>query len=151
MLRSQWVMLDYGVILVVDYENTLCPLFSQYKGGQISLKLLNLRIFFLIRKFWLRKWLAATSFLQSRKMCCMSKIKGDRIFIQNLHQAMGINSEVRSRQRSHLNLVTSVKNLVILNEIVEWKWCVIVAECQVILSQISNSKCKNHKQMFTWK
>ena len=34
-------MLGYGVILFVDYEKALCPLFPQYKGGQISLRLLN--------------------------------------------------------------------------------------------------------------
>ena len=39
------------------------------------------------------------SFLQSQKICCMSKIKGDRIFIQSLHQVMGINFEVRSHQK----------------------------------------------------
>ena len=46
-------------------------------------------------------------------------VKEDKIFIQGLYQAMGINSEMRSRQRSHLKFVTSVKNLAILNEIVE--------------------------------
>ena len=94
MLRNQWVMLDYDVILFVDYEKTLCHLFPRYKGGQS-----HWRICFLIRKVWLNKWLAATSFLQSQKMCCMSKIKGDRIFIQSLHQAMWINLEARSCQK----------------------------------------------------
>ena len=34
-------MLDHDVILFVDYEKTLCSLFPQYKGRQISLQLLN--------------------------------------------------------------------------------------------------------------
>ena len=61
----------------------------------------NRRIFFQIRKPWLNKWPPATNFPQIQKMRCMSKIKGDKIIIQSLHQPMVNNSEVRSRQRSH--------------------------------------------------
>ena len=81
----------------------------------------------------------------------MSKIKGDRIFIQSLHLAMGINSKVRSRQRIHLKLVTGVENQATLNEIVRRKWCVIVAESQAILSQIAESISRNEKQMLYMK
>ena len=69
-------MLGYGVILFVDYEKALCPLFPQYKGGQISLRLLN-----------------------SPKSEDVLYVKEDKIFIQGLYQAIGINSEMRSRQK----------------------------------------------------